>query len=551
MSSRVKRPDPCSHEDCGSRRFHVGDDGYTYCDRGHQQQERGTVVTEDTGELIIHGRTSKRKGDSDADSSVSRVSGFSGTRALEHYLLCLQLVLRKQCRWLIDVQLLPAEIETLIRDLWAFRLQSLQPGSLTYDSDTETDGRSNSQSQLFSSQSEGEASNASQQKKRTRNETRMAPSLLETLSLIYTAMLLSRIPVTLADIHSWAGQGDLLFYRAAKAVPLQMREKLPATYQELLEPQDLGPPERLNRKTLNLLKMLSTKPGMAFPPINHPLILYRWIRALSLPIEIFAATKRLAKLLNVEFTYSLDQTTHPRLRILRYAEPRLMALIVITTKLLFPFDDKTTLRFARSLTDPSALSLDWTTWLQTHSSPTPDPSPLPFTKAISLSESDAIALSPKALDAYLDMYETTFATAQVRTHGEASRDADFRRMLFRLFPAEREEDAHLPTPAFEPSGAETRRLESVQMALHRRGIERDAPPGRRMGAAYRRFRTVRELESFCRESGTAEERFYSLAAGVAGVGVEDLVRGVFFFERRLQVLEDEARMKDRRMNNGR
>lgn len=48
---------------------------------------------------------------SDVSDGDSTVSGFSGTRALEHYLLCLQLVLRKQCRWLIEVQLLPAEIE--------------------------------------------------------------------------------------------------------------------------------------------------------------------------------------------------------------------------------------------------------------------------------------------------------------------------------------------------------------------------------------------------------------------------------------------------------
>lgn len=38
MSSRShRRPEPCGEENCGSRRFHVGDDGYTYCDQGHQQ----------------------------------------------------------------------------------------------------------------------------------------------------------------------------------------------------------------------------------------------------------------------------------------------------------------------------------------------------------------------------------------------------------------------------------------------------------------------------------------------------------------------------------
>lgn len=54
------------------------------------------------------------------------VSGFTGTKAFEHYLLCIQLVLRKQLRWLIDIQKLPEELETVVRDLFALRLQKLQ-----------------------------------------------------------------------------------------------------------------------------------------------------------------------------------------------------------------------------------------------------------------------------------------------------------------------------------------------------------------------------------------------------------------------------------------
>lgn len=44
MSSRAhKRPEPCGEENCGSRRFHVGDDGYTYCDQGHQQSHVSAI----------------------------------------------------------------------------------------------------------------------------------------------------------------------------------------------------------------------------------------------------------------------------------------------------------------------------------------------------------------------------------------------------------------------------------------------------------------------------------------------------------------------------
>lgn len=70
-SQRTRKHDSCAHEDCGSRRFHVGDDGFTYCDQGHQQSERGTVISADTGEMVILGRTSRKK-DSDAESVTSR-----------------------------------------------------------------------------------------------------------------------------------------------------------------------------------------------------------------------------------------------------------------------------------------------------------------------------------------------------------------------------------------------------------------------------------------------------------------------------------------------
>jgi hypothetical protein len=46
MSSRAnKRPEPCSEEHCGSRRFHIDNDGYTYCDQGHQQSHVSSSLT--------------------------------------------------------------------------------------------------------------------------------------------------------------------------------------------------------------------------------------------------------------------------------------------------------------------------------------------------------------------------------------------------------------------------------------------------------------------------------------------------------------------------
>lgn len=70
-SQRARKHDTCAHENCGSRRFHAGEDGFTYCDQGHQQSERGTVIAEDTGEMMLLGKKSRKK-DSDAESATSR-----------------------------------------------------------------------------------------------------------------------------------------------------------------------------------------------------------------------------------------------------------------------------------------------------------------------------------------------------------------------------------------------------------------------------------------------------------------------------------------------
>ncbi|KAK1092593.1 hypothetical protein LTR48_004050 [Friedmanniomyces endolithicus] len=169
---------------------------------------------------------------------------------------------------------------TRVRDLWALRLQRLRT-RVSYDSDTETD----TQSHFFSSQSEGEAS-ASDESARSRKHRGKK----------IDGTLLLREPVLVADLHRWASDGELPYYHASNNVPLSMRERLLAVYQELLEPKLLGKPEKLHNHVLGLMRSFATEFGMALPPINHPLILYRWMRKLALPIEVFAATSRLARL---------------------------------------------------------------------------------------------------------------------------------------------------------------------------------------------------------------------------------------------------------------
>ncbi|KAF2212976.1 hypothetical protein CERZMDRAFT_40275 [Cercospora zeae-maydis SCOH1-5] len=542
----------CSQDNCGSRRFHIGDDGFTYCDQGHQQ-DAGLVVSQDTGELIIQGRRTTRKADSDVESGITRVSGFTGTKAFEHYLLCIQLILRKQLRWLIDVKKLPAELETVVRDLFALRLQKLEH-KVSNDHDIDTEAQS---SRMFSSQSEGEsgtdADTVTSRRSAVLRKQAQNPKLTELLSLIFVGILLLRMPITTADMHKWVNDGDLLYYRAAREVPLSMRDRLPGHLQEPLEPQDLLRSESVHRKVLDLLTSLDADFGMQAPPMNHALVLYRWVKALQLPLEVYVTAQRLARLLQLDFRYSVDAKAWSGVS-LRYPEVRLMALVVIATKLLFPFDD--TKRYPTSASDASALRMDWDAWQQVQDRENganddngdgkstvsrDESSHLTYQDAFTLTEAQSLDLADDRLDAYLDWYEGNIASEEVRERGRAGRDAEFRRVLFRMFPAHNERKGERKEPRAwaeitDDGTTSAQKVTQVQAALRPQRIvaEQDADDVPRTGSSYIQYRAVEELDG-------ATKTFHEKAAQLAAYPQHGLLRAVFAIERRLLLLEKDLR----------
>ena len=237
------------------------------------------------------------------------------------------------------------------------RLRRLQ-GRVTYDSETDTEG----QSQVFSSQSEGESAGSQTtrgSRRRRQAKTDGAINLSETLVICYIGTLLMRIPLTVADLISRVDHGELLYYRAAREVPGNLRERLPGEFQVLLEPQTILQASTLHHRILDLCVLLNGEFGMVIPAVNHPLILYRWMQALTLPIEVYAATQRLARILDIDFTLQVGDKTNSS-RVLRYPEVQLMSLLVVSTKLFFPIDDID--RHPVSANDLSALQMDWQEW---------------------------------------------------------------------------------------------------------------------------------------------------------------------------------------------
>ncbi|KAF2722953.1 hypothetical protein K431DRAFT_265547 [Polychaeton citri CBS 116435] len=540
MSSRRSRRPVCEINGCGSTRLHDGDDGFRYCDQGHQQSSHGTQIVEDTGELVQQGKKSRRRDESDAESTISR-GAFEGPKAFEHYLLCLQLVLRKQLKWLVDVQGLPPELEDLTHDLWALRLQRLQM-RVSYDSGTDAGG----QSQLFSSQSEpetilsdSEVSRRQRRKRKQQEESSMIGAtrigLMDILSLCYVGTLLLRIPLTVANMHSWVTEGRLLFYNAWREIPVGMRERLPAEFQSALEPGDMVAPEKLHRKMLDTLILFNTHFGMGIPPINHPLVLYSWMVYLALPIEVFAATQRLAQLLDCDFAFTLKPKARSSL-LLRLPEVRLLALLLVSTKLLFPCDDVE--RFAVSGEDLDALSMDWSSWETLLSNRSSDSSPeLSFAESFKLDEKQCLDASDDRLDQYLDWYQNNIASENIRERGRAGQEAEFRRTLFRLFPVAAQMHSTHTRHGDDTSAPDAilDRLSQAQHSLQPRRIIRslDVDVGR-AGESYKRCRSASDLHGPLR-------LLYAQGAKLVGLSLDNTVEVVFRIERRLEKLEETLR----------
>lgn len=458
-------------------------------------------------------------------------------------------------------------LQAITRDLWALRLRRLQ-NRVTYDSETDTEG----QSQVFSSQSEGESVGSQTtrgSRRRQQANTSGAVSLSETLALCYIGMLLLRVPFTVADFVSRVDKGELLYYQAAKHVPGNLRERLPGEFQVLLEPQHLLRPSILHQRILKLATLLSNEFGMVLPPVNQPLLLFRWMQELALPIEVYAATQRLAHTLHVEFTlYPAGQqpapSVLPRSQVLRYPEVQLMAFLVVSTKLFFPLDDID--RHPVSANDLSALQMDWSAWVATHSSaPNPDVSQhqtqtphMTFPEAFNISETDCLTMGDEELDRYLDWYEENLASENVREQGRAGRDADFRRTLMRMFPTQSSRptaSSSLPlrgeaesegnsggedTSLAHQASDATQRLRQVQHALRPKKIAVSAGGEEgdegvpRAGSFYRRHREVKDLEGPVR-------LLYTKAADLAGTSLENMIKAVFLTERQLQKGEERAR----------
>lgn len=221
---------------------------------------------------------------------------LSGNEARELYLECLQLILRRQLWWLVHTRGLPAELETVVRDLWDLRVRNFSglkrasaPVAETAESGTDGDEL------LFSSQGETSDSDAS-----TRTSTSRArswtsepgqdwnmPGLFHCLALCYLGCVSLSLPVRVGNIYEWAKNDQLPLLGAFDALPKDMVARLPGAYHRALTIKRMSfQGGELHQAVLEMMLEYHANYGIEFPALNAPLTLFHYLRELALPGEL-------------------------------------------------------------------------------------------------------------------------------------------------------------------------------------------------------------------------------------------------------------------------
>lgn len=220
-------------------------------------------------------------------------------------------------------------------------------------------------------------------------------------------------------------------------------------------------------------------------------------------------------------------------------ELQIMAILVVSTKLLFPFDGIS--RHPATAKEPGTQAMDWDLWARAQrqfNSHTHANGSIGKEMLIQLSDKDVLGMGSNQLDEYMDWYEKSWQ--------DMSRPAT---TIAELFPTSRtgmEQNPEAPSTT-EPQDTPDKEDESVNKILQT-VIESLTPVAvrpkgeaacARPGSWYRRYRWESSLTDSSR-------LFFEIAAQLAGVSFSTLIRAVTVVEWRLADWQERRRRPDQR-----
>ncbi|KAJ5477441.1 hypothetical protein N7539_007585 [Penicillium diatomitis] len=429
----------------------------------------------------------------------------------------------------VDLRISTHTRKAIVRDLWALRLQDF-----TLRINATIDDEDDSDRELFSSQPETDSSDDLGFKSHSGRYLTW-PRLLDSLGLCYLAAVLMRLPVSVSDFHRLVIRQDVPYIRVARLIPFEMRDKLPPELLARLEVHQLPRLESLHRAFVDLALQYRKRFEITVPPLNAPILLYRHLRRLALPIDVYEMVQFLKSVVGFNFAFDSGGSSAKLKRALDLPELQIMTLIVIATKLLFPFDDLA--RVPATAKEPATQAMDWAVWarVQAHfTSREQSHGTITKEEAIRLTEKDVLNMMPRQLDEYMDWYESNWLDPFRVTNPVAD-----------MFPTARTAKGPDLPQDVQPSGplADTGPQEALYSLLQTvmQGLKMNEPNpdldenDRRPGSWYWRYRWEAQLPE------TAKQ-FYELAAQLAAVSLSTLLRAVSVTEYRIvKTVEDKRR----------
>ncbi|KAJ5446457.1 Ubiquitin supergroup [Penicillium cf. griseofulvum] len=526
--------------------------------------DAGIQIAEDADDFGNLGKTHRLKREIREKGSKT----LRGRPAYTLFLQIYQLILWKQCDVLVHEHGFPEELELIVRDLWALRLQAFETRitAATEDDDVDTE------TELFSSQPAEDESHDMGFKPNSRYLE--WPRLIDSVATCYLAAFLMRLPVCVGDFHDMIMRQKIPYARVLATVPREMRDRLPPELTAVLEANTIPDAQRFHRSVLAIVLFYQSRFELELPPLNTPMVLFRLIKRLALPIEIYDATRVLQDMLGFTFKYPTAGSYDARKRQHHFPDLQLMALIIISTKLLFPLDGLK--RYPTTYREPATQVMDWALWASAQSTLDQDQQfggKIGKKTAVQITDQDVLDMTPAQLDDYMDWYESSWLdTSKAPSH------------IAEMFPISREEQdiqptstsapeslstsapappsAHIHVPALAPAPREDPEdlvapddapddtppdttgkkldilLQTVMQALRvRRVIPDEDDDHRRPGEWYHRYRWESHL------SGPART-FYEVAAQLAAVPLKTLVRAVTVIESKIAQKEEERQNRE-------
>lgn len=344
MSNTWIRGPRCGVDNCRSRHYRTVD-GRRICQYGHVNEGHVEFNDDDDENFVVTKRLklpTNTTGLSQAsqitpglqkDESKRKLYGVAGR---ELYFKCFQCVLKAQVNTLINDHGFPKIFETIVKSIYV--------EYLTVDNNVEFGEESG-----FTTQDTTFTNQASEDRE---FRFKKLPSHIDSLAICYLSCRYLNLPIYINDFVQWTTTNRIPYMRASFNIPKILRDKLAVNMTRLFEPK--RPPLRGDlcmtiTKVANSLKLNGLE-------LNYEPLLFKVVKELILPPQIYFAVKKIINLKNVELKISETVfKTRKAARVINdFPEIKLISIIICMTKLYF----------LNGHFNPEYKTYDWKKWME-------------------------------------------------------------------------------------------------------------------------------------------------------------------------------------------